>query len=36
LLNGTPLPGKTVGSLNAGDQLRIETPGGGGYGSAPA
>jgi N-methylhydantoinase B len=26
------LPGKTVGALQAGDRLRIETPGGGGYG----
>jgi N-methylhydantoinase B len=31
-LNGEPLPGKVVLSLKAGDRLRIETPGGGGYG----
>jgi N-methylhydantoinase B len=30
-LNGEPLPGKTEGSLSAGDTLRIETPGGGGH-----
>jgi N-methylhydantoinase B len=36
LLNGTPLPGKAIGSLAAGDRLRIETPGGGGHGRAPA
>jgi N-methylhydantoinase B len=27
-----PLPGKTVGTLNPGERLRIETPGGGGFG----
>jgi N-methylhydantoinase B len=32
LLNGEPLPGKAEGELQAGDRLRIETPGGGGYG----
>jgi N-methylhydantoinase B len=32
LLNGTELPGKVSGSLRGGDVLRIETPGGGGYG----
>ncbi|GAC1489878.1 MAG: hydantoinase B/oxoprolinase family protein [Solirubrobacteraceae bacterium] len=31
-LNGAPLPGKVTGLLAAGDILRIETPGGGGYG----
>jgi N-methylhydantoinase B len=30
LLNGAPLPSKTEGSLQPGDRLRIETPGGGG------
>jgi N-methylhydantoinase B len=33
LLNGTPVPAKGDGSLRPGDRLRIETPGGGGYGS---
>jgi N-methylhydantoinase B len=32
LLNGAELPPKSTGSLLAGDRLRIETPGGGGYG----
>jgi N-methylhydantoinase B len=32
LLDGAPLPGKTTGTLQAGQRLRIETPGGGGYG----
>jgi N-methylhydantoinase B len=32
LLNGKPLPGKCEGELAPGDRLRIETPGGGGYG----
>ncbi len=32
-LNGAPLPGKTQVRLRAGDRLRIETPGGGGYGA---
>jgi len=31
-LNGEPLPAKTTGTLRPGDCLRIETPGGGGYG----
>jgi N-methylhydantoinase B len=31
-LNGEPLPGKAEGGLRRGDLLRIETPGGGGYG----
>ena len=32
LLNGSELPSKAGGDLEAGDRLRIETPGGGGYG----
>jgi N-methylhydantoinase B len=32
LLNGKPLPPKATFRLKAGDRLRIETPGGGGYG----
>jgi N-methylhydantoinase B len=32
LLNGEELPGKASGTLQPGDRLRIETPGGGGYG----
>ena len=32
LLNGTPLPSKAAGELKPGDRLRLETPGGGGYG----
>jgi N-methylhydantoinase B len=32
LLNGEPLPSKTAGKLQPGDRLRLETPGGGGYG----
>jgi N-methylhydantoinase B len=32
LLNGDELPPKAAGRLAAGDRLRIETPGGGGYG----
>jgi N-methylhydantoinase B len=32
LINGEELPGKTSGTLKAGDRLRIETPGGGGHG----
>jgi N-methylhydantoinase B len=35
LLNGDPLPSKAAGDLGPGDRLRIETPGGGGFG-APA
>jgi N-methylhydantoinase B len=34
LLNGRPVPAKGEGGLEAGDRLRIETPGGGGFGSA--
>jgi N-methylhydantoinase B len=32
LLDGAPLPGKATGRLRAGSRLRIETPGGGGFG----
>ena len=32
LLDGEPLPGKATGTLRAGQRLRIETPGGGGFG----
>ncbi len=32
LLNGEELPAKASGTLHPGDRLRIETPGGGGYG----
>ena len=32
LLNGEQLPSKTAGELRPGDRLRLETPGGGGYG----
>jgi N-methylhydantoinase B len=35
LLNGRPVPAKSEGQLAAGDRLRIETPGGGGFGSEP-
>ncbi|MBM3667131.1 MAG: hydantoinase B/oxoprolinase family protein [Actinobacteria bacterium] len=31
-VNGEAIPGKTEGRLEAGDRLRIETPGGGGHG----
>ncbi len=34
LLNDQPLPSKAAGELRAGDRLRLETPGGGGYGPA--
>ena len=33
LLNGRELPSKMSGSLDPGDRLRIETPGGGGHGA---
>ena len=36
LLNGEPLPSKAEGELRPGDRLRIETPGGGGWGSRVA
>jgi N-methylhydantoinase B len=32
LINGDELPGKAAGTLEPGDRLRIETPGGGGHG----
>jgi N-methylhydantoinase B len=35
LLNGEQLPAKTTRELAAGDVVRIETPGGGGFGSPP-
>jgi N-methylhydantoinase B len=34
-LNGEPIEAKSTHQLSAGDRIRIETPGGGGYGSAP-
>jgi N-methylhydantoinase B len=34
LLNGEPLPSKAAGRLEPGDRLRLETPGGGGYGQS--
>jgi N-methylhydantoinase B len=36
LLNGEPVPAKGEGHLDAGDRLRIETPGGGGFGTEPS
>ena len=33
LLDGEELPAKAIGTLGAGQRLRIETPGGGGYGA---
>jgi N-methylhydantoinase B len=35
LLDGDELPAKATGELSPGQRLRIETPGGGGYGAAP-
>jgi N-methylhydantoinase B len=35
LLNGEALEPKASGTLSAGDRLRLETPGGGGYGRPP-
>jgi N-methylhydantoinase B len=35
LLDGQPLPGKVSMQLRAGQRLSIQTPGGGGWGSAP-
>ena len=35
-LDGRPLPGKVTGTLAPGQRLRIETPGGGGFGDARA
>jgi N-methylhydantoinase B len=34
LLDGEAIPGKSTGMLRAGQRLRIETPGGGGFGGA--
>jgi N-methylhydantoinase B len=34
VLDGRPLPGKATGTLRPGQRLRIETPGGGGFGHA--
>jgi N-methylhydantoinase B len=34
LLNGAELPAKASGELGSGDRLRVETPGGGGYGAS--
>jgi N-methylhydantoinase B len=36
LLNGAELPPKAAGELDPGDRLRLETPGGGGYGAPQA
>ncbi len=35
LLDGEELPAKAIGALEPGQRLRIETPGGGGYGARP-
>jgi N-methylhydantoinase B len=35
LVNGRPIASKAEGELAPGDRLRIETPGGGGYGPEP-
>jgi N-methylhydantoinase B len=35
LVDGEAVPAKTEGELSAGDRLRIETPGGGGWGQTP-
>ena len=35
LLNGEPISAKSEGELQPGDRLRIETPGGAGFGSGP-
>jgi N-methylhydantoinase B len=35
LLNGRKIPAKVTRDLEAGDVVRIETPGGGGYGARP-
>jgi N-methylhydantoinase B len=34
LLDGEELPAKAIGKMDKGQRLRIETPGGGGYGGA--
>jgi N-methylhydantoinase B len=36
LLDGEELPPKAIGTLQPGQRLRIETPGGGGFGKAPS
>ena len=36
LLDGHELPAKAIGELRPGQRLRIETPGGGGYGKPPS
>jgi N-methylhydantoinase B len=36
LLDGRPLPGKITGTLHRGQRLRVETPGGGGFGDVRA
>jgi N-methylhydantoinase B len=36
LLDGEELPAKAIGDLQPGQQLRIETPGGGGFGQPPS
>ena len=36
LLNGEEIPAKASGELAAGDRLRVETPGGGGWGERGA
>jgi N-methylhydantoinase B len=36
LLDGEELPPKAIGRLQPGQRLRIETPGGGGYGKSPS
>ena len=36
LRNGVELPAKCEGELQAGDRLRLETPGGGGWGRPAA
>jgi len=35
-VNGKPAPGKTALDLEAGDVVRVETPGGGGFGRVPS
>jgi N-methylhydantoinase B len=35
LIDGEPLPPKAIGALEEGQRLRIETPGGGGFGTPP-
>ncbi len=33
-IDGRPIPGKLTGTLSPGQRLRIETPGGGGFGAS--